>query len=70
MPQAVLTAVGMTTLGLGAVLYLPRAMSTSATDFGSIGCAFTLLYLLWAGGFVIVTGAAVGAYIASPASRA
>lgn len=68
-PQALLTAIGMTALGLGAVLYIPHAMSTAATDFGGIGCAFTLLSLLWAGGFVLVTAAAVGSYIVSPAVR-
>jgi membrane protein len=68
-PQALLTAIGMTVLGLGAVLYIPHAMSTAATDFGGIGCAFTLLSLLWAGGFVLVTAAALGSYIASPALR-
>jgi membrane protein len=68
-PQAALTAAGMTALGLGAVLYLPRAMSTSATEFGGIGCAFTLLSLLWAAGFVLVISAAVGSYMVSPATR-
>jgi membrane protein len=68
-PQAALTAGGMTALGIGAVLYIPTAMSTSAADFGGIGCAFTLLSLLWAAGFVLVIAAALGAFIASPDVR-
>lgn len=68
-PQALLTAVGMTALGLGAVLYIPHAMSTAAADFGGIGCAFTLLSLLWAGGFVLVTAAALGSYAPGPGPR-
>lgn len=69
-PQAILTAIGMTALELGAAFYIPRAMSTSAAEFGSIGCAFTLLSLLWAAGFVLVAAAGLGSYIAAPALAA
>jgi membrane protein len=61
-PQAGLTALGMTLLGVFAVIYTPHAMSTAASEFGGIGCAFTLLSLLWAAGFVLVVAAALGAY--------
>jgi membrane protein len=72
-PQAALSAAGMTILGVGALIYAPRAISTSATEYGVIGVAFTLLSLLWAAGFVLVTAAAIGSYRTlqswSPASR-
>jgi membrane protein len=69
-PQAALTAIGMTALELGAVLYIPHAMNTAAAEFGGIGCAFTLLSLLWAGGFVLVAAAVLGSYAFLPAERA
>lgn len=61
-PQAALTAVGMTALTAGAALYAPHAIETSAEDFGAIGVAFSLLSLLWAAGFVVVVAAALGSY--------
>jgi hypothetical protein len=70
-PQAGLSAAGMTILGAAAVISAPHAISTSAAEFGVIGVAFTLLSLLWAGGFVLVTAAAIGSYLTLPAwSRA
>lgn len=60
--QAGLTAVGMTALTAGAGIYAPRAITTSAEQFGAIGVAFSLLSLLWAGGFVVVVAAALGSY--------
>jgi membrane protein len=49
---------------------VPRAMSQSAQQFGTIGVAFTLLSLLWGAGLVIVVGAALGAYpYTRPADR-
>jgi membrane protein len=65
-PQAALTAGGMTVLSAGSVLYVPRAMESSAGQFGAIGVAFTLLSLLWAAGFVLVTAAGIGAYLSMP----
>jgi membrane protein len=62
-PQAALTAGGMTILSAGSVLYVPRAIETSAAEFGAIGVAFTMLSVLWAGGFVLVTAAAIGAFL-------
>lgn len=59
-PQAALCGIGMTVLTVGSVLYVPRAMNSSAEQFGAIGVAFTLLSVLWAGGFVIVGAAAIG----------
>jgi membrane protein len=66
LPQAALTAVGMTILGAGAALYVPRAIESSATEYGAIGVAFTLLSMLWAGGFVLATAAGIGAYLTMP----
>jgi membrane protein len=67
-PQAALCAVGMTILGVGFAIYVPRAMSTSAAEFGAIGVAFTLLSMLWAGGFVVVGAAAIGSLDWRPSS--
>lgn len=60
--QAALTAVGMTALTAGTALYAPHAITTSAEQFGAIGVAFSLLSVLWAGGFVVVVAAAIGSY--------
>jgi hypothetical protein len=65
-PQAALTATGMTVLSAGAVLYVPRAIESSATEFGAIGVAFTLLSLLWGAGLVLAIAAGIGAYLAMP----
>jgi membrane protein len=59
-PQAALCAVGMTVLAAGCAIYVPRALNSSAAEFGAIGVAFTLLSILWAGGFVVVGAAAIG----------
>ncbi len=68
MPQAGLCAVGVTVLSLGCAIYVPRAMSSSAAEFGAIGVAFTLLSVLWAAGFVIVGAAAIGSLDWRPSS--
>lgn len=67
-PQAALCAVGATVLGVGCAIYVPRAMSSSASEFGAIGVAFTLLSVLWAGGFVVVGAAAIGSLDWRPSS--
>jgi membrane protein len=67
-PQAGLCAVGATVLGVGCAIYVPRAMSSSAAEFGAIGVAFTLLSVLWAGGFVVVGAAAIGSLDWRPSS--
>jgi membrane protein len=59
-PQAALCAAGVTVLAVGCAIYVPRALSSSAAEFGAIGVAFTLLSVLWAGGFVVVGAAAIG----------
>jgi membrane protein len=65
-PQASLSAVGMTILAAGLIVYVPRATNKAADEFGAIGVAFTLLTVLWAAAFVVVTAAAVGAYLVQP----
>jgi membrane protein len=65
-PQAALSAVGMTILGVGSLIYAPRTINSSAAEFGAIGVAFVMLSLLWAAGFVLVTAAAIGSYITLP----
>ncbi|MCW2952170.1 MAG: ribonuclease [Conexibacter sp.] len=69
-PQAALTAVGMTLLSAAATLYGPRAISNSAAQFGAIGVAFALLTILWVAGFVLVFSAVAGAVLASPPGQA
>jgi membrane protein len=66
-PQAALTVVGMTALSSGLAFYAPRAMANAAKEFGAIGVAFTLLTILWAAGFVLVTAAGIGSSITLPA---
>lgn len=61
--QALLTAVGMTIASACAALYVPRAITSAADQFGAIGVAFTMLTLLWGAGLVIVVAAALGAAI-------
>jgi membrane protein len=66
LPQAFLTAVGMAGLGVGAAIYLPRAVASASAEFGILGVAFTLLSLLFAVAFVLVVTAAFGATLADP----
>ena len=40
LPQAVLTSIGLTCLGVAAVIYMPRAVASAAAQFGFIGVAF------------------------------
>jgi membrane protein len=65
-PQAAISACGMTLLSAGTLIYAPHAINTSAAEFGVIGVAFTLLSLLWAAGFVLVSAAAIGSYLTLP----
>jgi membrane protein len=61
LPGAVLAAVGMTVLGASSVIWLPRAIASSADQFGAMGVAFALLSWLVAAGFVLVGAATAGA---------
>jgi membrane protein len=59
-PQAILTATGMGLLLLGSEIYLPRATASAATQFGTIGFAFTLVSWLFAAAIVVAGTAALG----------
>jgi membrane protein len=59
-PQAALTAAGLTALGVWSALYMPRAIESSASAYGAIGVAFSLLTWLWGLGGVLVTAAVYG----------
>ena len=59
-PQACLTAVGLTALGIWSAIYMPRALESSADAYGSIGVAFALLTWLWGLGMVLVAAAVYG----------
>lgn len=60
MPTAALTSLGMTALGLGSAIWMPRTVSKSAEQFGVIGVAFALLSWLVGGGLVLVAATAGG----------
>jgi membrane protein len=59
-PQAVLTAIGATALGIWTVIYMPAALGSSAASYGAIGVAFALLTWLWGLGIVLVCAAVYG----------
>ena len=59
-PQAALTAAGLTALGVWSAIYMPRAIDSSASAYGTIGVAFAMLTWLWGLGFVLVITAVYG----------
>jgi membrane protein len=59
--QAVLTTVGLNALIVASAIYMPHAVSSSASQFGVIGVAFSLLSWLFLAGLVLVVAAALGA---------
>jgi membrane protein len=63
LPAALLTGVGMTALGVGSAIGMPRTVTTSAEQFGAIGIAFSLLSWLVIFGIVLVAATAAGAVI-------
>jgi membrane protein len=66
LPQAVLSAVSLAALAVGAAIYLPHAIASTSAEFGILGVAFTLLSLLFAVALVLVVTAALGATLADP----
>jgi membrane protein len=62
-PQALLTAAGLTALGVASVIYMPRAVASAASQFGFIGVAFALLSWLFGCALVLVVTAAVGSTV-------
>jgi membrane protein len=63
LPGGLLTAAGMSALAVGSILYMPRSVGSSASQYGVIGVAFALMGWLVACGFVLVGTAAAGAVI-------
>ena len=63
-PAGVITAVAMSLLGTATTIWMPRAVSDSASRFGLIGIAFALLSWLIVAGFALVGSATAGAVIA------
>jgi membrane protein len=62
-PQALLTAAGIVGVGIWSTVYMSRAVSTSAEQFGVVGVSFALLTWLVAMSFAIVAAATVGTAI-------
>jgi membrane protein len=60
-PGAVFTVLGMSALGGVSLIYLPHSVSSSASHYGAIGVAFSLLSWLVLAGFVLVGSATAGA---------
>ncbi len=61
MPGAALASVGMTVLVASSVVWLPRMVASSASQFGAIGVAFAMLTWFVGAGVVLVAAAAGGA---------
>jgi membrane protein len=62
-PQALLTAVFITGVGLGSTIYMSRAVSSSAEQYGVVGVSFALLAWFVALAFAIVIAASIGTAI-------
>lgn len=63
LPQALLTAIIQAVLGAASVIYMPRTVSQSAEQFGTIGIAFSLLSWLFVVCIALVSTASIGAVI-------
>ncbi|HEY3190421.1 MAG TPA: YhjD/YihY/BrkB family envelope integrity protein [Solirubrobacteraceae bacterium] len=63
-PQAVFTAAALTALRGWSALYMPRAVSSAAQQFGTIGFAFAMVSWLFTAALALVATAAVGACVA------
>jgi membrane protein len=62
-PTALLTAVAMTAISIGSVIYMPEAIGRSATHYGPIGIAIALVSWLVGIGFALTVCAGVGAVL-------
>src|SRR4051794_23186940 len=69
-PQALVTAVGLTAFRAASTIYMPPVVSSSAAQFGSIGLAFALISWLFAGACVLAASASVGAALSGGATAA
>jgi membrane protein len=62
-PTALLTAVTLTTISIGSIVYMPEAIGRSATHYGLIGIAIALVSWLVGIGFALTACAGVGAVL-------
>lgn len=62
-PTAWLTAVALTAISIGSVVYMPQAIGRSAAHYGPIGIAIALVSWLVGIGFALTACAAVGAVL-------
>jgi membrane protein len=69
-PTALLTAVTLTTISIGSIVYMPEAIGRSATHYGLIGIAIALVSWLVGIGFALTACAAVGAVLGSEVDEA
>lgn len=63
LPTALLTSVAMTAFSVGSVIYMPDAIDQSASHYGSIGIAISLVSWLVGAGFALTVCAAIGAVL-------
>lgn len=69
-PSALLTAVAMTAISVGSVIYMPEAIGRAATHYGPIGIAIALVSWLVGVGFALTICAGVGAVLGGEWDRA
>ena len=62
-PTAALTAIALTAISVGSIVYMPAAIDRSATHYGPIGIAIALVSWLVGIGFALTVCAAVGAVL-------
>lgn len=63
LPGGLLTAVAMSALAVGSIVYMPHSVGVSAARYGVIGVAFAILSWLIVCGFALVGSAAAGALL-------
>jgi membrane protein len=68
-PSALLTSVAMTGFSVGSIVYMPEAISSSASHYGSIGIAIALVSWLVGAGFALTGCAAIGAVLGGVVDR-
>ena len=64
-PGAVLTGFGLMVMAYASQIYMPLAVTSSASRFGPIGVAFTYLSWLFAVAFVLIVATVVGHVVAT-----
>jgi membrane protein len=69
-PTSLITAVAMTALSAASIIWMPRAITSSAESYGPIGIAIALVSWLVGVGFVLVIAAGVGAVLGERAGTA